>query len=217
DAPGAGERTATLALALHADCRADGAPAAALDRVELTAAPCSARGFGHVAVAVHGANLEAARDADGGLRALGLRILPAPAPTAVPQPPPAAPPGAAPPFADVALELADVRALWRDASGPLRELPVRVQRLLFRPLRTASPATPTPLSLDASLPELAGALALRADAIGADGDAFVLRGALDAEAVTLERLRPLLAAAGMTPTLHDGRLHAQLDARVRPD
>ena len=210
----------TLATALRATVEARvfdrDALEAEVQHASLVIDRLSPSGIGHAQVSLDGVTVAAQRDARGLVRVLGFRLAPGPSAVA---PPPAAvePPQTSQTSFAISADLRDVNLLWRDAMpGMPAELDLELTELACSRLLIPAGREPVLFHAALRLPGVADTVALRDGTLQqADGGTKV-SGTLVGNGITLQRLHPLLDAAGVESTFTRGELQASLLARWSP-
>ena len=204
------------------ELRADGIPRVGIARVEAKARDTGAQRLIVDSIEIIDPHADLALLADGTLSVLGLELRPSAAST---PPPPVTPP--TPDTPSTVSEAFELTLLHADGGAirftdhstePATELALDLDDLALRDLRLdpKSPDSPATLAIALSAPGVAERIAFDALAVpGAARRTATLD--LRASGITLERLAPYLAQAGLEPTLVDGMLTARLELAARTD
>jgi len=222
-----GAATGSIRIA-DVEVRADGEVEAGVEAVEATIARFAPASLHVERIGVEGVRARAERLADGTLRVAGLDLVGAPpssdedsadddeAPRDEETGPPPALRVDLVEVAPVALALRDAAVPTRDGSANELELTVaaRITEIVFGPDAGAAPIVAEITA------EVDGAARLEIDAnVGlpaADGAPLTARLGVRGDSITLEAVRPYLAAAGIEPTFEDGRFALDAEARILP-
>lgn len=195
--------------------RADGDEVAAVDRLVASAPRASAAAI-HVGLELQGARLQVERLPGGVLRALGFDLLPGGG-SQQPQPPAAASTGPGPTVACSGVQIRDVTFDITDRrTTPDARLQLQLESLTLDEVAPGAP--PAALAATLRAPGNLDRITLTGS-VQLFGDRPSASLQLDARAVSLDGLRPILAAAGLAPAFAsaDVSLAVRADVAGEPD